>query len=173
MGIAVFDLDSTIADTSPRHHLSPFVNPEETWHSYAKACANDKPMWGTIEMIRTYSVLHKIHIVTGRRSTAREETISWLDRYKVPWNCLRMREETDLYSNTDFKIDYMRSIQDGPIVLFVSDWSPECQAVRNLLGVPSLCVNPEYSTKNGSDPTMGEQWDNPVSKGTNRLIYDR
>lgn len=154
-GIAVWDLDSTLADTSPRHHLSPFVNPDETWYTYANACDLDKPMTGTITMLRIlYVAGMEIHILTGRRSTAREKTKAWLDTHGVPWHVLRMRSDDDLEPNSDYKIDYMRNLPQLP-ALFVSDWSPECQAVRKILGIPSVCINPEYNTSDGpNDPTM-------------------
>lgn len=157
IGIAVFDLDSTIADTSPRHHLSPFVNSNETWYSYAEACSADKPMLGTIAVVRLLFVAGlEIHILTGRRSTAREQTKAWLDTHGVPWHVLRMREDSDLEPNSDYKIDYMKNLPELP-VLFVSDWSPECQAVRKILGIPSVCINPEYNTSDGpDDPTMSK-----------------
>lgn len=154
-GIAVFDLDSTLADTSPRHYLSPFVNPNQTWYTYAKACVSDKPMTGPITLLRLlYVAGMDIHILTGRRSTARSETINWLSLHSVPWHVLRMREDDDLEPNSDYKIMYMKNLPQLP-VLFVSDWSPECKAVRKILGIPSVCINPEYNTSDGpNDPTM-------------------
>lgn len=161
MSITVWDLDSTISNTSPRHHLSPFVNPDETWHSYAKACWMDLPMAGTIKLIHTfYRAGNSIHILTGRRETARFETIQWLNKYDVPYHRLRMRRDDDLESNTDYKIEYMRNLSELP-VLFVSDWSPECQAVRSVLGIASVCINPEYG--GSQDPTMGQWRDNAPS----------
>jgi hypothetical protein len=108
----------------------------------------------------SYRLGDEIHILTGRRETARFETIKWLNRYDVPWHFLRMRREDDLESNTDYKIDYMSKLPEKPS-LFVSDWSPECQAVREVLGVPSVCINPEYEGK--QDPTMSQWRDNAPS----------
>ena len=162
MSITVWDLDSTIADTSPRHHLSPFENPLETWDSYAKACSSDLPMRGTIYLMRSlYRAGEQIHIVTGRRVSAFSETVEWLSRYEVPWHVIRMRQPGDPEPNTRYKIEYMKSLSELPS-LFVSDWSPECQDVRKELGIAVVCINPEYPTLNGADPTMA-MWDNPSS----------
>lgn len=159
MGIVVWDLDSCIADTSPRHHLSPFIDSTQTWHTYAKACINDLPM-DTIELVKITHALHRVHIVTGRRSSALAETIGWLSRYSVPHDELRMRTDHDPDSNTDYKIAYMKTLPEVP-VLFISDWAPECQAVRKHLGIKAVCINPEY--EKGQDPTMSSWMDNAPS----------
>lgn len=160
MGIVVWDLDSTIADTSPRHHLSPFVDSSQTWHSYAKACTKDNPMYGSILLVQMSYQLHNVHILTGRRSSAQIETENWLKRHDVPYDILRMRTDEDLESNTDYKIEYMRSLYTTPI-LFISDWLPECRAVEKHIGIPTVCVNPGY--EGVVDPTMAQWMDNTPS----------
>lgn len=161
MGIVVWDLDSTIADTSPRHHLSPFVDPSQTWHTYAKACLKDNPMHGSIILVQMSYQIHHVHILTGRRSSAELDTRLWLKQHNVPYDALRMRTDEDPDSNTDYKIQYMKSLYTTPI-LFISDWLPECKAVEKYIGIPTVCINPGYLA--GQDPTMSQWMDNAPSE---------
>lgn len=160
--IVVCDLDSTIADTSPRHHLSPFADSTQTWHSYSKACVLDKPIKGTITLLRMFQESGRlINILTGRRSSARAETIDWLEIHKVPWDVLRMREEADeAWSNIEYKVNYIKDLTCGIPEIFISDYFPECTAVEQQLRIPSLCVNPGFK-----DPTVSQWYDN--GKGAN------
>lgn len=154
MKVCIFDLDSTLSDTRQRHSLSPFVDSSKTWDDYSLASANDLPMQGTIALVRMLIPNYEIHILTGRRESALEVTKAWLAKYKVPYDVLRMRKESDPFTNEEYKVEYLISLLDRGLnpVLFINDWPEECEEVEKRVGIPTLCVNPRYEC--GADPVL-------------------
>jgi len=150
----IFDLDSTLSDTQQRHHLSPFVDPTRTWDDYSLSAEYDAPILGTIQLVRMLIPNYELHILTGRRETAMSITKTWLAKHRVPWDVLRMRNESDPFTNEDYKLQYLEQLIARGItpVLFVNDWPEECKVVEEKLGVPTICVNPRYDC--GEDPVL-------------------
>jgi predicted secreted acid phosphatase len=146
-GVVVFDLDSTLADTRPRRHLCPTVNPERTWEDYAQGCANDLPIAGGIRLLHLlWDAGHSIHILSWRSNSARELTIDWLARHNVVHDKLILRMPTDTDDSTAFKVDYLqRLIRIGHTPqLVVEDWPATATAIETATSVPVLCLNPRY-----------------------------
>lgn len=152
--IVLSDLDSTIADTSPRHHLTPHRDPESTWEAYALACSSDLPMMGTIKVLRAYAMLGmQIHIVSLRRSVALGRTKRWLERWSVPYDAIRLRAEKETLDSAAYKIDYIWQVRAKGLepILFIEDWPDTARAIEAETGVPVLVVNPCYPAKPDKD----------------------
>lgn len=149
----VFDLDSTLADTSQRHHIIDQIHadpPTANWVDYSMACADDTPIEGVIKLLNLLSTHFIIVIVTGRSILAREETEAWLSLYKVNYARLIMRpvvhQNEHTHSNAVWKKLMMLELrQEGyRIVLFIDDW-PDCAREAAKIGIQSVITVPTYN----------------------------
>lgn len=151
---AVFDLDSTVADTFHRQWMveeittKPKFPGQKTWDDYSMECAKDTPMAGTVTLMRLLSAEAGllIFIVTGRSSRAKTITRHWLLQNHIPCDALLMRPEGDRTPNGEYKvamIEKMRSLGYEPVIAF-EDWAECGDYITKETGVPVVLVNPNY-----------------------------
>lgn len=96
VSLYVFDLDGTIANID--HRLKYIKGEKADWDKFFKECVNDSPITWIIElmqMIDSHPISSVILILSGRSSIVGEETVQWLEKHKVPYQYLFMREEGD------------------------------------------------------------------------------
>jgi len=90
--IYLFDIDGTLADISHRLH---FIQKEPAdWNSFYQAAGSDSPLWDTITVARALSG-QRLIMVTGRTESIREITVSWLRKYRIPFESIYMRKDGD------------------------------------------------------------------------------
>lgn len=141
----IVDLDSTLADTRQRSHLTPHKLPGTTWDDYSMHCADDTPIPGTVALVRALGSTNRIRIVSGRSIRALELTVAWLARYDVTWDMIRLRRDDDSEDPVEYKKAALREIPDTEAVMLgLDDWPPVI-AMWAEHGIPGLCVNPMYS----------------------------
>ena len=153
MAVVICDLDSTLADTSHRHDLSPHTNPGVTWAEYGKQAYRDELILGTARVLSLLrQVGHEIHILSGRPSSLYEVTTRWLHKHKINFSVLRLHRSSDSDDLVAYKMNYLKQLQAKkiPVVLAIEDWPDICEAYEQM-GVPSVCINPRY---HDGDPMM-------------------
>jgi Recombination endonuclease VII len=153
--VVLSDLDSTIANTQHRHHLSPARLSGATWDSYSAACVDDRLMFGPATALRSLSRAHLVHIVSGRNDSARPQSEYWLKGHLVPYDFLQLRPAGDRTENGLYKVRYIEDLRERGYepVLFFEDWPPAARMIEEETGVPVVCVNPCYPCKScGADP---------------------
>jgi len=139
------DLDSTLADTRHRSHLTPHNLPGTTWDTYSMRCADDAPIAGPISTVRALAPTHRIRIVSGRSVRAMKLTIDWLGKHNVPWDLMRLRRSEDSEDPIEYKRSVLAEIPPTElVVLGIDDWPPVIEMWAEH-GIPGLCVNPMYS----------------------------
>lgn len=146
MEVVLSDIDSTLADTRQRRFACPTVDPLRTWTEYAMLCGSDDPIWATIRVLKMFHAAgYGIHLITGRPERTRKLTVSWLLRFDVPYDELRMRPDS-VPIETSLKVAYVQTLraQGFEPVLFLEDWPAEAAAIEKETGVPVLCLNPRY-----------------------------
>lgn len=155
--VVIFDADSTLFDTSQRHHLSPrqnIGNPEVTWDSYASTCNKDEVFPGVVELARLLKAAgHLVYIVTARSGKWRDHTLEAINRHDVPCDLLYMLEENAPQHHQDdheaFKRETLQHIRkSAKVVLAVEDW-PHLVKMYENEGVPAVCVKPMYGEHSG------------------------
>ena len=138
----VVDIDSTLADTFHRSHmiLQGDQREDTDWVAYAKACGGDTPT-GTVDLLRLLDPYYTIVLMTSRPGAARDETVEWLTRYRVPYDVLIM-DYKHAPSTVDFKVEQIRElIRSGwDVRLLLEDNWKIGEAVKAELGVPSVIV---------------------------------
>lgn len=94
MGVALFDLDGTLADIEHRRHL--VRDGGHRWDEFYRECVNDVPNLAVVHLARMVeSYGHDIVILSGRSDVVREETKAWLRDNGVPYTNLLMRPAGD------------------------------------------------------------------------------
>lgn len=158
--LVIFDLDATLAHTLHRSHLSPFVDPNSDWPTYAKACVNDTPIAGTIALANLLWNHYGVYLLSGRDGSAWEETRWWLARHGVKYDFLKLRDEGDLEDNGVYKSKHIESLKDDgyTVHLLIDDWPATIDAVSKS-GTPSLCVNPRYRDDTMADYELSRRID--------------
>jgi len=152
------DLDSTLADTSHRHHMVlPGDQRDQTdWVAYSLACAQDAPIEGACQLVRLLSAQHRIVVLSRRDEAARELTREWLARHRVPYDELVLGGVDGAPDDQhDFKVHHLRALLERgeQVVLMVDDLPGLDEAVASAgLAVPVLRVQPPYQL---STPDQG------------------
>ncbi len=141
-----FDLDSTLAWTRHRWHLSPMADPASDWEKYCAARTGDTPVRGPVAAARLYYQHHQVHIWSGSEESSALVTLDWLDLHRIPFDGLRQRPPGDRTPNGRLKARFILELRDQGIetVLYFEDHPDSARDIERLTGVPVLVVNPCY-----------------------------
>lgn len=116
----IVDLDGTLADIRVR--LKHLQGGKKDWKSFNKSIETDQLHNWCREIMRRFSHDHKIIIVSGRTDDLKNETLSWLERYAVPFDHLFMRKGHDFRPDNIIKLEiYENEIKDRFEIVFVLD----------------------------------------------------
>jgi hypothetical protein len=153
--IVGFDLDSTLCDTTHRHHMIDRENGTD-WEAYSMACSDDSPgpaYWLAATLAEAGA---KLVICSMRNSCALEKTEAWLADAPFVGSIVRIslydKTEDDAYardmqSHDRAKAGAVERLNDWCIEnhgeamkLFVDDWPGVKTEVEALTGIPTLIV---------------------------------
>jgi hypothetical protein len=155
--VVLWDLDSTIANTTHRQHMIPAIKEHAkggpTWEDYSMACVDDTPVEGTVALVRLLDFLSSPAIpfwqygVSGRSESARGRTLEWFDKHGVPLDGLHLRPDGDHTPNGKYKVGVINKLRDSgkDVLLFVEDWKETGEYIREKTGVPVLLVQGDYA----------------------------
>ncbi len=144
----VWDLDSTVADTSHRHHMLEKIKAgDATWDDYSLACLRDTPVTAAVATMKLFWRSSLQIAVSGRGAIAQAHTEKWVRVWKVPLDKVILRPEGDFTPSDELKVRELRAIEDAgiTILLYVDDWPSTANAVADALRIPVLKVNPDYA----------------------------
>lgn len=140
------DLDSTLCDTSHRHHLVAEERDRTDWVAYSLACENDAPIEGACELVRLLAPHFRIVLVSSRDEQARALTETWLEAHGVPFDDLILGGIDGAPAGLeDFKVHHVTALLEGgeQVALMIDDL-PQLPDALASLGVPVLTVRPPY-----------------------------
>lgn len=151
------DLDSTLCDTSHRHHLVLQGDERQNtdWLAYSMACEHDAPIDGTCRLVRLLAPHYRVVLVSSRDEQARGLTEAWLAAQGIPFDELILGGVDGAPAGlADFKVHHVGALlQRGEQVALVIDDMPGLPAAMESLGVPVLTVRPPYD-ESGLAPSM-------------------
>ena len=141
--VVVVDLDSTLFDTSPRHHLVPTENrhANESWHPYSQAHVDDVLIEGMATLVRLLQDQVRIYVLSGRMDIAYDTTRQQLTEHGIFADRLRLRADNELGSVAEWKIGVLRewmAEDDTKIALMLDDFPDLCAQVTAELGIPTV-----------------------------------
>jgi hypothetical protein len=158
--VVLWDKDSTLANTYHRQYMIPLIRERKaTWNDYHSACLDDKPIDGTVTLMRLLEPFYHNIVVSGASKSAEPLIRKWAEMYNVPITDMILRPDKDHRLNADFKVGVIQSMQEAGInpVLFVEDWPVVAEQIFRVTGVPVLVINPCYpedSPHNNSNVTL-------------------
>jgi phosphoglycolate phosphatase-like HAD superfamily hydrolase len=97
----VFDMDGVLSDASSRQHFLEY--PRRDWEAFFEACGDDTPVDEVARLLEVLDPTLQIVLLTARPLRVRPQTVAWLDRYKLRWDLLIMREWGDYSASRAFK----------------------------------------------------------------------
>jgi len=97
----VFDVDGVLSDATTRQHFLEY--PQRDWEAFFEACGEDTLIDEVARLLEVIDPSHRVVLLTARPLRVRPQTLAWLDRYKLRWDLLIMREWGDYSASRSFK----------------------------------------------------------------------
>lgn len=97
----VFDLDGVLSDASRRQHF--LESPRRDWDAFFEACGDDELIDDVARLLELLDGGHRVVLLTARPVRVRPQTLAWLERYKLRWDLLIMRDWGDYSASRSFK----------------------------------------------------------------------
>jgi phosphoglycolate phosphatase-like HAD superfamily hydrolase len=137
----IFDIDGVLADAAGRQHYLDWGD----WKNFFDAVGDDPIIEEIERLLELLDQSLAVILVTGRPRRVQSPTIAWLERYKLRWDLLVMREYGD-YSGVDrFKRDTLHDLlQHGFDVRLALDDDPKNHAMYVSEGVPCIYIHSGY-----------------------------
>jgi hypothetical protein len=99
----VFDMDGVLSDASNRQHFLEY--PQRDWDAFFAACGDDALIDEVARLLEVLDDDLGVVLLTARPLRVRPQTLAWLDRYKLRWDLLIMRDYGDYSASRTFKRD--------------------------------------------------------------------
>jgi hypothetical protein len=125
--LAVFDLDSTLADVQHRIHW--LEHPRRNYGAFFSDAVYDPPLPTGVALLHESAKECEIVYVTGRPEYCRDDTIWWLTRHGLPLGELAMRSYGDYRPARVAKVELLHELARGrTIAIIVDDDEQVCDA---------------------------------------------
>lgn len=139
--IVLCDIDHTISDAAWRDGMIGKV----PWDEYHLASVNDRPIAGTVEIVRALAASgFEIIGFTARPSKWRRMTIDWCVKHDVPISDFLMRHDTDFRPAPALKLDLVQErfgASPSDQILFLLEDREDVIAAFRALGITCLQVH--------------------------------
>lgn len=105
--VVLVDIDGTVADCNDR--AARYLRCDKPdWDAFYEHCADDKPIFNIIHIVRTLGRIYPVVFVTGRRESCRAATERWIRKFfGVEWvpshYHMHMRADGDKRHDTEVK----------------------------------------------------------------------
>lgn len=128
-GVAVFDLDGTLADV--RHRLAHIEGGRRDWDAFFRAAVDDPPLEEGVRLAREWAATCDLAYVTGRPERCRRDTVRWLAEQGLPEGGLWMRPADDRAPARVTKPQLLRELaREREVAVVVDDDRQVCDAYR-------------------------------------------
>ena len=97
----VFDLDGVLSDAVNRQHY--LERGRRDWHAFFEACGDDPLIDDVARLVDLLEPGLAVVLLTGRPQRVQPQTLAWLDRYRIRWDLLIMRDWGDYLAAQEFK----------------------------------------------------------------------
>ena len=139
----IFDIDGVLSDAASRQHY--IESGRRDWDAFFDACGDDPLIEEVALLLGLLEPKLAIVLLTARPLRVRPQTLAWLERYRLRWDVLIMRDIGDYSSARTFKqftVEELRERGIEPRLAFEDDR-------RNLEmfraeGVPCLYIHSGY-----------------------------
>ncbi len=97
----VFDMDGVLSDAAGRQHF--LEAPRRDWRAFFEACGDDPLIDEVARLLELLDPGLAVVLLTARPIRVQPQTLAWLERYRLRWDLLIMREHGDYDSSPEFK----------------------------------------------------------------------
>ena len=97
----VFDMDGVLSDAATRQHY--IEGGRRNWDAFFAACGDDPLIEDVAQLLHLLDGDLQIILLTGRPARVQPQTLAWLDRYKLRWDLLIMRDYGEYAAAREFK----------------------------------------------------------------------
>jgi phosphoglycolate phosphatase-like HAD superfamily hydrolase len=140
----VFDMDGVLSDAASRQHYIEGPG-RRNWDAFFAACGDDALIDDVAQLLHLLDESLQIILLTGRPLRVQPQTLAWLERYKLRWDLLIMRDWGDYMAAREFKqwtVEDLRRVGFELVLAFEDDR-------RNLEmfraeGVPCVYIHSGY-----------------------------
>ena len=105
----VFDLDGVLSDASGRQHL--LERPRRDWDAFFEAAGEDALIDEVARLLELLDADLRVVLLTARPISIQRHTLGWLERHRLRWDLLVMREWGDYGASREFKRDAVRALR--------------------------------------------------------------
>ncbi|NMC59217.1 MAG: hypothetical protein GYA51_07535 [Candidatus Methanofastidiosa archaeon] len=135
--IVIVDIDGTISKVGER--LKYIKQEPKDWDSFYEDCFDDEPVGVILALIRDlYDAGYPIALCTGRRSSCREKTVQWLNKYDCEYltkfSPILMRPNGDMRHDIEVKPELLEIAGYTPdkVAFILEDRTSMCKKWREL-----------------------------------------
>jgi phosphoglycolate phosphatase-like HAD superfamily hydrolase len=99
----VFDIDGVLSDAAQRQHYIDGTQRYRDWHAFFEACGDDPLIDDVAQLVHLLDAELRVVLLTGRPMRVQPQTLAWLERYRLRWDLLIMRDWGDYDVAREFK----------------------------------------------------------------------
>ena len=139
----VFDLDGVLSDAATRQHF--VEGGRRDWDAFFEACGDDAVIEEVARLLELLDPALPVVLLTGRPARVQPQTLAWLERYRLRWDLLIMRDFGDYEAARRFKrrsVDELRAFGLDPRLAFEDD-RRNVEMFRQA-GVPCVYIHSGY-----------------------------
>jgi phosphoglycolate phosphatase-like HAD superfamily hydrolase len=106
----VFDLDGVLSDAARRQHF--LEGRWRDWDAFFEACGDDDLIEEVARLLSLLDEKLAVVLLTARPLRVRPQTLAWLQRYRLRWDLLVMRDYGDYLAASQFKRRSVHELRD-------------------------------------------------------------
>lgn len=139
----VFDLDGVLSDAANRQHY--LEGPWRDWDSFFEACGEDPLIDEVARLLELMDSELSVVLLTARPAWVQPQTLAWLNRYRLRWDLLVMRDRGDYGAAREFKRRSVRELKAAGFDLTLSfEDDRRNVAMFRDEGVPTVYIHSGY-----------------------------
>ena len=139
----VFDMDGVLSDATSRQHF--LERTQRDWTAFFEACGDDPVVEEVARLLELLDRSLVVVLLTGRPMRVQNQTLAWLDRYRVRWDLLVMRERGDRTGVTTYKREVVADLRAyGFDLRLALEDDPKNHAMFVEEGVPCVYIHSGY-----------------------------
>lgn len=143
----IFDIDGVLSDAAGRQHFIDGAVKKD-WEKFFSSCGDDPLIEEVAKLLSLLNDNLIVILLTGRPISVRNETLAWLQNYRLRWDILIMRNFGDHTAAKEFKsitVHEIRKLGIVPTLSFEDD-------IRNVEmfrqeGIPCVYIHSGYYDK--------------------------
>ncbi len=142
----MFDIDGVLSDAAARQHfIDAARGGRRDWHAFFEACGDDPLIDDVARLVHLLDADLSIILLTGRPVRVRPLTLAWLERYRLRWDLLIMRQSFDYTMAQEFKRESVEQLRSAgfDLCLAFEDDRRNAEMFKSE-GVPCIYIHSGY-----------------------------